>query len=93
MRLCPLELAAAISLLFFALAGDTSASPTAQSLRTVILDYATYEGYYNGTYDLNIWKGYVRRLPTYEPFRSCERNPAYRDSFRPQHPLRSTACR
>lgn len=29
---------------------------------TVSLGYATYEGYYNGTYDLNIWKRYGRCL-------------------------------
>lgn len=26
----------------------------------VDLDYEAYEGYYNGSYDLNIWKGYVK---------------------------------
>lgn len=62
MRLCPFELASAISLLLFALAVDTNASPAARSPLTVILEYATYQGYYNSTYDLNIWKGYVRRL-------------------------------
>lgn len=90
MKLCPFELAAAISLLFFALAVDAYASPAAPSPCTVVLDYASYEGYYNDTYDLNIWKGYVRRIHTDSPWK---RNPAYRDSFRPQRPLRSTARR
>lgn len=62
MRLRPLELAAALAIFFFAFAADTHASPTAQPDRAVRLGYATYQGYYNDTYDLNVWKGYVHWL-------------------------------
>ncbi|KAI1428741.1 Alpha/Beta hydrolase protein [Xylaria sp. FL1777] len=39
-----------------AAAGGNAELPLSVSGLVVSLGYATYEGYYNGTYDLNIWK-------------------------------------
>lgn len=43
-------LAAAIQATGTAAGSDSAAAPTAD------LGYATYQGYYNDTYDFNIWK-------------------------------------
>lgn len=32
----------------------------ARAALLVDLDYATYQGYYDSTYDLNVWKRYSR---------------------------------
>ncbi|KAI1813335.1 alpha/beta-hydrolase [Poronia punctata] len=37
--------------------GTSDEHPTTRSGPIINLGYATYEGYYNDTYDLNIWKG------------------------------------
>lgn len=39
-----------------------AASWTLAVARGLVVDlgYETYKGYYNSTYDLNIWKGYVK---------------------------------
>jgi hypothetical protein len=37
-------------------------TPLSISGPVVNLGYATYEGYYNNTYDLNIWKRYECRF-------------------------------
>ncbi len=44
----------------WAAAGGSVELPLSVSGPIVSLGYATYEGYYNGTYDLNIWKRYGR---------------------------------
>jgi hypothetical protein len=51
-----------LALLVFGATGQTSKStveyPLLISGPIINVGYATYEGYYNDTYDLNIWKRY-----------------------------------
>ena len=39
--------------------GRAAPAPTLEGSASTVVDlgYATYQGYYNDTYDLNIWKG------------------------------------
>lgn len=46
-------------LLAFTAASVSLATPAQTSSPVVDLGYATYEGYYNDTYDLNVFKGWV----------------------------------
>lgn len=44
-------------LLSFTAASNSLATPVQTSTPVVDLGYTTYEGYYNDTYDLNVFKG------------------------------------
>ena len=43
-----------------------ASSSSNSSAPTVDLGYATYQGYYNDTYDLNVWKRYVAYIAVFK---------------------------
>lgn len=48
--------------LLLVIAKCVAESAAAKCVPTADLGYARYAGFYNDTYDLNIWKGYLRKL-------------------------------